>query len=82
MHPADDLIERCFAAAPDVRYVAVYWNGELHMRQRAGLTGASTSESDRYEELLVNPASAVVTRISQDVRAPRAAVYRTLLVKK
>lgn len=62
MHPADDLIERCFAATPDVRYVAVYWNGELHMRERAGLTGASTSESDRYEELLVNPTLLTLAR--------------------
>ncbi len=38
-----------------MRYVAVYLAGELRMRQRAGLAGASTSESDRYEELLVNP---------------------------
>ena len=55
MDPADRLIERCFAADASVRYVAVYRDGELRMGQRAGLAGASASESDRYEELLVNP---------------------------
>jgi hypothetical protein len=38
-----------------VRYVAVYLDGDLRTRQRARLAGASASESDRYEELLVNP---------------------------
>lgn len=56
MDPADRLIEHCFATDASVRYVAVYLDGELRMRQRAGLAGASASESDRYEELLVNPA--------------------------
>jgi hypothetical protein len=56
MDPVDGLIERCFAADASVRYVAVYLDGALRMRERAGLAGASTSESDRYEELLVNPA--------------------------
>ncbi len=55
MDPVERLIERCFAADASVRYVAVYLDGELRMRQRAGLAGASTRESDRYEELLVNP---------------------------
>jgi hypothetical protein len=62
MHPAERLIDRCLAAGPAVRYVAVYRNGELHMRQRAGLTGASSSESDRYEELLVNPTLLTLAR--------------------
>ena len=52
---ADKLIERCFAASKDVRYVAVYINGDLSLRERAGLAAASSSDSDRYEELLVNP---------------------------
>lgn len=62
MHPADHLLERCFATSPAVRYVAVYWRGELRMRERAGLQGASASETDRYEELLVNPALLTLTR--------------------
>jgi hypothetical protein len=50
-----DLIEAIFALSPDVRYVAVSRDGQLTLRKRAGLVGASAPESDRYEELLVNP---------------------------
>ena len=62
MNPVDRLIERCFAASAAVRYVAVYVDGHLHMRQREGLAGASASESDRYEELLVNPTLLTLAR--------------------
>ena len=62
MHPVDHLIERCFGADASVRYVAVYRHGELRMRQRAGLDDASAAESDRYEELLVNPTLLTLAR--------------------
>jgi hypothetical protein len=51
----DKVIDRCFAASKDVRYVAVYIDGDLSSRERAGLSAASSSDSDKYEELLVNP---------------------------
>ncbi len=44
-----------FDISPDIRYVATYLGGELEYSQRPGLTGASSSESDKYEELIVNP---------------------------
>ncbi len=44
-----------FEVSPAVRYVALYLGGELVSAQRPGLVGASASESDRYEELIVNP---------------------------
>jgi hypothetical protein len=44
-----------FDISPDVRYVATYLGGELEYSQRPGLAGASSSESDKYEELIVNP---------------------------
>lgn len=47
--------EGIFALSPNIRYVAILRGGQLYMRQRDGLVGASASESDRYEELLVNP---------------------------
>jgi len=50
------LLDAVFAASPAVRYVAVYRNGTLASRQRAGIAGASAGESDKYEELIVNPA--------------------------
>ena len=49
------LIERLFALAPEVRYVATYLDGVHLSAQRPGLEGASSSESDKYEELIVNP---------------------------
>ena len=50
-----DLLNAIFALSADVRYVALTRHGHLTFRQRAGLAGASAAESDRYEELLVNP---------------------------
>lgn len=50
-----NLIPELFALAPEVRYVATYLDGEILSSQRPGLEGASSSESDKYEELIVNP---------------------------
>ena len=50
-----DLIETIFNMSDDVRYVAVYRHGHLESRSRAARKNASGTESDRYEELLVNP---------------------------
>jgi hypothetical protein len=58
----DSLIDRCFDFGPDVRYVAVYRDGILRSRERAGVAGASATESDRYEELLVNPTMLTLVR--------------------
>lgn len=49
------MIDAVFAASPAVRYVAVVRRGVLESRQRAGIAGASAGESDKYEELIVNP---------------------------
>src|SRR5262245_3117524 len=49
------LIDRIFAVSQDIRYVAIYRSGKLNSRQRGDVEGASASESDKYEELLVNP---------------------------
>ncbi|MBM4461214.1 MAG: hypothetical protein FJ011_26240 [Chloroflexi bacterium] len=50
------LIEDIFAISNDIRYVAVYRDGQLTSTERPGLDNASASESDKYEELIVNPA--------------------------
>ncbi|GLS33646.1 hypothetical protein SAMN04488498_11626 [Mesorhizobium albiziae] len=57
-----NIIEKVFSVSPAVRYVAVYRSGELASRQRDGAEGASSSESDRYEELLVNPTLLTLAR--------------------
>jgi hypothetical protein len=57
----DRLIDALFDLTPAVRYVAIYSHGELSLRQRPGLRLASAPESDRYEELLVNPTILTLT---------------------
>jgi hypothetical protein len=49
------LAQQVFDISPQVRYVATYAHGHLELNQREGLAGASASQSDRYEELFVNP---------------------------
>lgn len=61
MH-AEQIISAIFALGPQVRYVAVAGGQDVEMRQRADLSGASSSESDRFEELLVNPALVLLTQ--------------------
>jgi hypothetical protein len=51
----EQMIDDCFGASRHVRYVAVY-SSTLVMRARDCLSGTSSAESDKYEELLVNPA--------------------------
>jgi hypothetical protein len=50
------LIDALLALHPSVRYAAVYRDGVLASATKPGIAGASRSESDTYEELLVNPA--------------------------
>src|SRR5215216_2547616 len=56
------LIDALFDLTPAVRYVAIYSHGELSLRQRPELSLVSAPESDRYEELLVNPTILTLTR--------------------
>jgi len=44
-----------FQISKDVRYVALYLNGQLTLQERPGLANSSAPESDKYEELIVNP---------------------------
>jgi hypothetical protein len=50
-----DLHGDVFAISPDIRYVAIAHGQQVHMRSRPDLRNASSSDSDLYEELLVNP---------------------------
>jgi len=49
------MIESIFRLSDTIRYVAVYKNGQLESKSKSNTSDASSSESDRYEELLVNP---------------------------
>lgn len=57
----NNAIEAIFALSRGIRYVAVYRGDRLESRQRDGLEGASSGESDKYEELLVNPTVLTLT---------------------
>jgi hypothetical protein len=50
-----DLHDDVFAVTPDIRYVAAAQGQQVEMRSRPDLQNASSSNSDLYEELLVNP---------------------------
>ena len=56
------LSDALFTLSPLVRYVALLRGQELQLRERPGLSDASASETDRYEELLVNPAVLTLLR--------------------
>ena len=56
------ITDQIFALSPAVRYVALYRGGKLSSSQREKVSGASASESDRYEELFVNPALLTLAR--------------------
>src|SRR5215472_6288359 len=61
------LSDALFALSPKVRYVALLRGKELELRERPGLAGASATETDRYEELLVNPAVLTLLRRRGDL---------------
>ncbi len=48
-------MDKLFDVSPSIRYVAIYRHGALQSRSRSDLVDASSAESDKYEELLVNP---------------------------
>jgi hypothetical protein len=61
------LIEDFFSLSDDVRYVALYLDGELVTASRPGTVGASSSESDKVEELIVNPALLTLVKQRGDI---------------
>jgi hypothetical protein len=62
-----DPTDAIFALSPDVRYVALGRGQDVRLRERPDLADASSGESDRYEELLVNPALITLTRQRGDI---------------
>lgn len=61
------MIDDILALSPAIRYVAVYRDGHLDSRQRAGVSGASSGGTDRFEELLVNPTLLTLTTQRGDI---------------
>jgi hypothetical protein len=56
------LGDAIFALGPHVRYVAFGSGQEVEMRERADIPAASSSRSDFFEELLVNPTLLALAR--------------------
>src|SRR5262245_51585801 len=50
-----DLHDDILAISPDIRYIASASGQAVQMQSRPDLRNASSSDSDLYEELLVNP---------------------------
>jgi hypothetical protein len=50
-----ELHEEVSATSRSIRYVAVAQGQQVQMRSRPDLANAASGDSDRYEELLVNP---------------------------
>lgn len=61
------MLDAIFAVSPAIRYVAVGRGQDVQLRERPGLADASSSDSDRYEELLVNPALITLARQRGDI---------------
>jgi len=69
----DDLLD----VSESIRAVAVYHDGELVSRVRPGTPEPWSAESDRYEELLVNPA--LLTLVGQRGKVDRGGARYTLV---
>ena len=57
-----EIITRVLKLSSTIRYVAIYRHGQLASASRADLSNASSGESDKYEELLVNPTLLTLVR--------------------
>ena len=49
------VVEEILQTDAQIRYIAIYKDGQLDTALKPGLANASASQSDKYEELLVNP---------------------------
>ncbi len=57
-----NLHDELFELSTAVRYVAIAIGSKISLHERPGISNSSGSESDRYEELLVNPAIILLTQ--------------------
>ncbi|MGI9543814.1 MAG: hypothetical protein ACR2MX_11175 [Cyclobacteriaceae bacterium] len=56
------IIQELLAFSNQIRYVAIYHNNELKLRQKEEiLENSSSKQTDRFEELLVNPTLLTLT---------------------
>jgi hypothetical protein len=58
----EDFFTNLFHQFPLIRYIAVYQHHSILSRQREDIQESSSSNSDLYEELLVNPTLLTLTK--------------------
>ena len=58
----NQIIDEIFSSFIEVRYVAVYLKGELAFKQKQQTSDSSSTDTDKYEELLVNPTLLTIAR--------------------
>ena len=51
----EKIIASLFNEFSEIRYVALYINDHLVYKQKEETSGSSSAETDKYEELLINP---------------------------
>ncbi|UCJ09761.1 hypothetical protein KTO58_11345 [Chitinophaga pendula] len=56
------VVDALFQQFPEIRYTAIYEAGDLYLQQRQQTADSSAAETDKYEELLVNPAVLLLAR--------------------
>jgi hypothetical protein len=71
------LIDQVLALSERIRAVAVYRDGDLVSRIRSGAPEPWSPETDRYEELLVNPA--LLTLVQQRGKLDRGGARYALI---
>lgn len=62
MNNTNQIIDDLFNFLLEIRYVAIYQNDELTFKQRKQTSDCSSSDTDKYEELLVNPTLLTIAR--------------------
>jgi hypothetical protein len=62
MNNTNQIIDDHFNFLLEIRYVAIYQNDELTFKQRKQTSDSSSSDTDKYEELLVNPTLLTIAR--------------------
>jgi hypothetical protein len=62
MNNSNQIIDDLFNFLLEIRYVAIYQNDELNFKQRQQTSDSSSSDTDKYEELLVNPTLLTIAR--------------------
>ncbi len=62
MDNKSQIIEHLLEKFPYVRYAAIYADNVLFSKQRDQLPNTSSAESDRFEEMVVNPSLLTLAR--------------------